>query len=227
MPFPALGLAAGAGALFGSLSGGLMNWGFANKSAQNYKSSVRHLRRREYQDMMFSMKKAGLNPILASGATPGHSAAAMMQAPQFDIAGSFQKGVSGASEAAQTGGKVAKLEAERGHSAAQASRTKGLETNDQLARGAITSGIEKTQAETGTAKAVEALKRQEIEESKARTKNLDAERPNIESGFGGGMPRGILRLLERAGTSARELWEQGGMPDGRAEQPYDDFLGGK
>ncbi|WNK13636.1 MAG: DNA pilot protein [Microvirus sp.] len=29
-------------------------------------------RRLEYQDMMFSMKQAGLNPILASGATPGH-----------------------------------------------------------------------------------------------------------------------------------------------------------
>lgn len=29
-------------------------------------------RRAEYQDMMYSMKQAGLNPILASGATPGH-----------------------------------------------------------------------------------------------------------------------------------------------------------
>lgn len=48
------------------------------KSASRYKSAVRHLRRREYQDMIFSMREAGLNPMLASGATPGHSAGAAL-----------------------------------------------------------------------------------------------------------------------------------------------------
>lgn len=52
-----------------------INFWIGGKRQDQYKSAVRHLRRREYQDMMFSMKKAGLNPILASGATPGHSAA--------------------------------------------------------------------------------------------------------------------------------------------------------
>lgn len=51
------------------------NFAIYSKQRANYASQVRHLRRREYQDMMFSMRKAGLNPMLASGATPGHSAA--------------------------------------------------------------------------------------------------------------------------------------------------------
>lgn len=52
-----------------------LDYGIFRKMRDDYASQVRHLRRREYQDMMFSMKAAGLNPILASGATPGHSAA--------------------------------------------------------------------------------------------------------------------------------------------------------
>lgn len=79
---PAIG-----GGILSDLTGGAISWGLANKSANRYKSSVRHLRRREYQDMMFSMKKAGLNPMLASGATPGHSASQMVQAPHFDLSG--------------------------------------------------------------------------------------------------------------------------------------------
>lgn len=58
-----------------------MNFAIGNMNRQRYASQVRHLRRREYQDMVFSMKKAGLNPMLASGATPGHSAGMMTNAP--------------------------------------------------------------------------------------------------------------------------------------------------
>ncbi|WNK13331.1 MAG: DNA pilot protein [Microvirus sp.] len=81
---------------FGLQSAGTaFNWGLANKSANRYASKVRHLRRREYQDMMFSMKKAGLNPMLASGATPGHSAMQMApviqgQLPHASISGARQ-----------------------------------------------------------------------------------------------------------------------------------------
>jgi len=56
---------------FGNAGVGYGVWRAQQKS---YASQVRHLRRREYQDMVFSMKEAGLNPILASGATPGHAA---------------------------------------------------------------------------------------------------------------------------------------------------------
>lgn len=58
-------------------AGAGLNYGLFRAQSKNYASQVRHLRRREYQDMMFSMKAAGLNPILASGATPGHSAGMM------------------------------------------------------------------------------------------------------------------------------------------------------
>lgn len=54
-----------------------LNYGVWRAQQKNYASQVRHLRRREYQDMMFSMRAAGLNPILASGATPGHAAGMM------------------------------------------------------------------------------------------------------------------------------------------------------
>lgn len=56
-------------------AGAGLNYGVWRAQSKNYASQVRHLRRREYQDMVFSMKQAGLNPILAVGATPGHSAA--------------------------------------------------------------------------------------------------------------------------------------------------------
>jgi len=56
-------------------AGAGMNFAIGNMNRSRYASQVRHLRRREYQDMMYSMKAAGLNPMLASGATPGHSAA--------------------------------------------------------------------------------------------------------------------------------------------------------
>jgi len=62
-----------------------IDWAIYKKQRGDYASQVRHLRRREYQDMMFSMKQAGLNPILASGAQPGHSAA-------FSGAGGIGKG---------------------------------------------------------------------------------------------------------------------------------------
>jgi len=58
-------------------AGGGMNYGIFRKMRDDYASQVRHLRRREYQDMVFSMKEAGLNPMLAVGATPGHSAGMM------------------------------------------------------------------------------------------------------------------------------------------------------
>lgn len=194
--------AAGAGGGFGSA---LMNWGLANKSANRYKSSVRHLRRREYQDMMFSMKKAGLNPILAYGGTPGHSASQMVQAPNIDITGNATKGISTANEAAQVQGKVAKLDAEAKASAAQAQRTKGLITNDQWAVATADANIKNTNQATLTSAAQANLFRQEAIKSGASARqlealeqNLRADLPNIQSGFGKGRERGVLNAIQNA-----------------------------
>lgn len=54
-------------------AGAGLNWALGNMANNRYKESVRHLRRREYQDMVFSLKQAGLNPALAYGASPGHA----------------------------------------------------------------------------------------------------------------------------------------------------------
>jgi hypothetical protein len=52
----------------------LLVGGSISKERKNAIHDMRFLRRREYQDQMYSMREAGLNPILAAGATPGHSA---------------------------------------------------------------------------------------------------------------------------------------------------------
>lgn len=52
---------------------GLSVAGAQVSNARQYKYT-RKARLREYQDMMSSMKAAGLNPMLAAGASPGHSA---------------------------------------------------------------------------------------------------------------------------------------------------------
>lgn len=79
------------------------NYGMYRMQRDDYASQVRHLRRREYQDMMFSMKAAGLNPILAAGAAPGHSAAYMghgvADGGGVDLAGAISAGMK--AEAAQ------------------------------------------------------------------------------------------------------------------------------
>jgi len=49
-----------------------------SKSRKNQIHDIRTLRRREYQDMVHSLKEAGLNPILATGASPGHASAQML-----------------------------------------------------------------------------------------------------------------------------------------------------
>lgn len=85
------------GAALGALSKGI-DFGFGAASAKMQYDMTRKLRRREYQDMMHSMKSAGLNPMLAMGATPGHSAA-----PSVDTGGAtdLQGNVASAQESSR------------------------------------------------------------------------------------------------------------------------------
>lgn len=101
------------GSLFGGLIGAGGNslstmWqtiaGF--KNADRQKSAIRHLRRREYQDMVFSMRRAGLNPMLATGATPGHSAVSAIPVASSDLGNALSKGMQAASTAKDVDRKV-------------------------------------------------------------------------------------------------------------------------
>lgn len=227
MAWPAFlaGMGSSAGGAFaGDLVGNLFtmgqsafNWGLGNKSADQYKSSVRHLRRREYQDMMFSMKKAGLNPILASGATPGHSASAMV-GQGSGVGGQGLGSAVAANRQAGVSEKKAPSEIEKALN--EAARTKGLITNDQWQRALTDANIKNTNQGTLTGAAQADLYRQQAikegasaKEIAAREQNLRADLPNIQSGFGAGTARGIIRELERHGvtpTTVRKFLESAG-----------------
>lgn len=105
-----------------------LNWAIYKGQRNDYAQQVRHLRRREYQDMMFSMKKAGLNPMLASGATPGHSAAFS----GHGVSGSPSAGV-GTATAANRAASAAMTQAEsdKGKKGAETDYWKQMATNAQ------------------------------------------------------------------------------------------------
>lgn len=106
--------AAGIGTTGIGFAGPAFSWALGNKSANRYKSAVRHLRRREYQDMMFSMRKAGLNPILASGASPGHAQPMANSAPAAaDLAGAFSKGAQSWRDSEKLPSEIKKMTAEK------------------------------------------------------------------------------------------------------------------
>lgn len=68
-----LGIEDAFGAATGILGKGI-DFGASVGAAQLNYEMTRKLRQKQYQDMMFSMREAGLNPVLAAGASPGSSA---------------------------------------------------------------------------------------------------------------------------------------------------------
>lgn len=83
-----------AGSAWDSFWGGITtgNWGGGtSKERKNQIHDIRTLRRREYQDMVHSLTEAGLNPVLAVGASPGHATAQLVSSPT-----KYQGGVGGA-----------------------------------------------------------------------------------------------------------------------------------
>jgi len=77
------------GGLGTSLFGKAVDFGFGAASNAMYEQQVRELRRTAYQDMMHSMKAAGLNPVLAAGASPGGASAAQIATGMTDAAGAI------------------------------------------------------------------------------------------------------------------------------------------
>jgi len=174
-------------------AGAGMNYGIAQhlgsaspKDRKNFITDTRKLRKHEYQDMVYSLRKAGLNPILATGASPGHAA------PQ-STARASQGGTSGTG----VGSALA------AHKQANTARTKSkseiglMEVNRENAhfqRANILQQYDINQAtidnireNTAQQKALIKLHQHSAEEKASSAKKLDLESRNIER-FG---PRGF------------------------------------
>lgn len=180
----------GMNTLFGGLTTG--NWGGTSKERKNQIHDIRTLRRREYQDMMHSMREAGLNPILASGATPGHSAAAAIptQIQQGDLAAHRKAGIG-----------EGKMESEVELTTAKQALTEQERINTVLGRAGILkqyeraiAEIENIQQQTYTNAVQARLLEKKGNLTDAETNRLKAQQPMLEQTGGyGADPAGIIR----------------------------------
>lgn len=71
-------LGGGIGTGFGAI-GKAIDFGFGVAGSEMQYDLTRKLRRRQYQDMVYSLKKAGLNPVLAVGANPSTAMTSAIQ----------------------------------------------------------------------------------------------------------------------------------------------------
>jgi len=210
------------GAAVGGIVQGLgkySQWGLNNKTAKTYATSVRHLRRREYQDMVFSMKQAGLNPILATGATPGHSQPWAAAAPDMNLAAGIDAGTrlgkqkseikSNESTAAINTAKAATEAVQKDNALYQ--RANILQQYDQ-----VKADIGKTNQET-----LESATRQSLYEAQAikdgaSAKEIDTRRKQLELEMKGQMGvRPISDPIGYLGNTARHVNQNYLAPMGR------------
>jgi len=82
------------------------NWGGTSDERKNVVTDTRKLRKTAYQDMVFSLKEAGLNPMLAVGASPGYSAAPQVAQPQYQGNPGFNQSVNSARQVGVAEGKM-------------------------------------------------------------------------------------------------------------------------
>jgi len=188
-----------------------LNWAMQNKARDQYASQVRHLRRREYQDMVFSLKQAGLNPALAYGASPGHSGAYHAQVPT----GSGSAGV-GSAMAANRQAAVAEKKAP-----SEIELTGTHSQNLKLQRAGILQEFDKNKAwvdnmlqNTATAKALQSKYEQDAISGGASARKIEAEREALEKyGPPGASFEGMIRewLTDKDGPAAKaeNIFESG------------------
>lgn len=170
-----------------------LNWLVGDWYDDRYKESVRHLRRRVFQDMVFSLKEAGLNPALAFGATPGAGGNALAQGIGPTAGGA---GV-GSAVAAAMSADAASLQARvaegnapsvRELNSASAAERKAAEQvraeeryNVIQQRAAIDAGTRKTNQETAESIARQGLLEAQAKQAGASASQLEADRRRIEA----------------------------------------------
>lgn len=150
MADPFFGASALLGAGLSAASSGI-DFGLGAAAAKMQYKFTRKLRRREFQDQMYSMRRAGLNPMLAANMAPGHSAASLPDLGDSDL----QRDVASAQES----GRRSNLNAAE-KELLEANRVKAL------------SDASKAKSEAATA---EYLREAQYLELQSRSRNLGAE----------------------------------------------------
>jgi len=202
----------GLGTLYGGITTG--NWGGTSKERKNQIHDIRTLRRREYQDMVHSLTEAGLNPILAVGATPGHASA--YQVAAMSGGGEANRSIPGAVAAnkiAEVAGKKAPSEIDKNKATTGLLGVQG--ENEMYRRAGIlqqwdinSETIDSIRQQTKTNAALAQKYRQDAITGGASARQIDAEINALEK-FGpgqtswAGMLRAALARPEVANTAAQ------------------------
>lgn len=192
-----------------------VDWAIWNKQRQQYASQVRHLRRREYQDMVFSMKQAGLNPVLAVGATPGHSGAMTgsgLSTPQsIDVAKAIND-TSNAKSAARQAGAAEKGNRIKESGVLSENELRGAQREgiaQQIAQGRAQTALILAQTdlalqESGESQIRRALWKAQSEKYGADAQAVKADIPNIQSGLKYGIKGTLTRgIFDAFGTDGQ------------------------
>jgi len=237
-----LGLGAGA---VGQQAGNMMNWGFqgitsgnwggTSKERKNQIHDIRTLRRKEYQDMVHSLRQAGLNPILATGASPGHATAQMVQQQTYgqpNQGPAYLTGISSARQADTAAGKAPSEIAGNLAGAGQAqAATKGIlegSLPNQLKELELKGvSIDKIRQDTATGKALEALYGQQAIEKGYSSQKLQKDIEMLTKyGPPGQSWEGLLRQLllpEDPKASAKGMFRE--FLDNMKDKPAPDAQG--
>lgn len=194
-----------AGAGLGYAVGGMNN--------ERYKRSVRHLRRREYQDMVFSLRQAGLNPALAYGATPGHAGGFPGQGYAPGGGGGVGSAIA-ANVAAEAGASLAPSQIEANTASAAEKRATAETQRWTRARmdadiAATRQGVAESIARTRATGAQQALYEAQAEQAGFNTKEVQQRIREIDAwGLPGQLPwRRLWRGAEDAAPSKSNPWD--------------------